>query len=63
MIIKVNDMIVWEFSSYQEYIDLRWQSLPTIDGVRSRFQSADGYRYFLEDLTSDKLIQHLTFEE
>ncbi|MEG3861282.1 transposase [Microcoleus sp. herbarium12] len=53
----------WEFSSYQEYLDLRQSSLPKIDGVRSQFQSADAYRYFLEDLTSDKLIQHLTFEE
>jgi REP element-mobilizing transposase RayT len=53
----------WEFSSYQEYIDLRQGSLPKIDGVRSQFHSADAYRYFLEDLTSDKLIQHLTFEE
>ncbi len=53
----------WEFSSYQEYIDLRQGSLPKIDGVRSQFNSASAYRYFLEDLTSDKLIQHLTFEE
>jgi putative transposase len=53
----------WEFSSYQEYIDLRQDSLPEIDRVRSQFQSADDYRYFLEDLTSDRLIQHLTFEE
>jgi putative transposase len=53
----------WEFSSYQEYLDLRQSSLPKIDGVRSQFHSADAYRYFLEDLTSDKLIQHLTFEE
>jgi putative transposase len=53
----------WEFSSYQEYLNLRQGSLPKIDGVRSQFQSADAYRYFLEDLTSDRLIQHLTFKE
>ncbi|NET57848.1 MAG: transposase [Symploca sp. SIO2E6] len=53
----------WEFSSYQEYIDLRQGSLPQIDGVRSQFPSADAYRYFLEDLTSDRLIDNLTFEE
>ncbi len=53
----------WEFSSYQEYIDLRPGNLPKIDGVRAKFQSADAYRYFLEDSTSDRLIQHLTFEE
>jgi putative transposase len=53
----------WEFSSYQEYVDLRQGSLPKIDGVRSQFYSADAYRYFLEDLTSDRLIQHLTCEE
>ena len=60
----------WEFSSYQEYIDLRQGSLPKIDGTRclrlatpTQFHSADGYRYFLEDSNSDRLIQHLTFEE
>ncbi len=53
----------WEFSSYQEYLDLRQGSLPKIDRVRSQFKSADTYRYFLEDLTSDRLIQNLTFEE
>ncbi|MEG4851052.1 transposase [Microcoleus sp. B5-D4] len=53
----------WEFSSYQEYIDLRQGSLPKIDGVRSQFFSADAYRDFLEGSTSDKLIQYLTFEE
>ncbi len=53
----------WEFSSYQEYVDLRQGSLPKIDGVRSQFHSADADRYFLDDLTSDRLIQHLTFEE
>jgi REP element-mobilizing transposase RayT len=53
----------WEFSSYQEYIDLRRGSLPKIDEVRSQFPSADDYRYFLEDSKSDKLIQNLTFEE
>ena len=53
----------WEFSSYQEYIDLRRESVAKIDEVRSQFQSAEAYRYFLEDLTSDKLIHHLTFEE
>ena len=53
----------WEFSSYQEYIDLRHGNLPKIDGVRSQFNSADTYRNFLEDLTSDRSIQHLTFEE
>ncbi|MEG4056919.1 MULTISPECIES: transposase [unclassified Microcoleus] len=52
----------WEFSSYQEYIDLRQGSLPKIDGVRSQFFSADAYRDFLEGSTSDKLIQYLTFE-
>jgi putative transposase len=60
----------WEFSSYQEYIDLRQGSLPKIDGTRclrlatpTQFTSADDYRYFLEDSNSDRLIQHLTFEE
>ena len=53
----------WEFSSYQEYIDLRQGNLPKIEVVRAKFQSADAYRYFLEDSTSDRLIQHLTFEE
>ncbi|WP_293350550.1 MULTISPECIES: hypothetical protein [unclassified Microcoleus] len=42
---------------------MRHGSLPKIDEVRSQFQSAEAYRYFLEDLTSDKLIHHLTFEE
>ena len=53
----------WEFSSYQEYIDLRHGSLPKIDRVRSQFNSADTYRNFLEDLTTDRSIHHLTFEE
>ena len=53
----------WEFSSYQEYINLRHGSLLKIDEVRSQFKSADDYRHFLEDLTNDKFIQHLTFEE
>ncbi|MDB9514500.1 transposase [Kamptonema animale CS-326] len=54
----------WEFSSYQEYIDLRQGSLPKIEGMRAQFHSADAYRYFLEDYAkSDKLIQNLTFEE
>ncbi len=50
----------WEFSSYQEYVDLRRGSLPKLDGVRS---SAAAYRDFLEATIRDKLIQHLTFEE
>jgi putative transposase len=53
----------WEFSSYQEYVDMRRRSLSKIDEVRSHFNSADDYRYFLEDLTSERLIQHLTFAE
>jgi putative transposase len=53
----------WEFSSYQEYIDMRRGALSKIDEVRSHFNSADDYRYFLEDLTSERLIQHLTFAE
>jgi putative transposase len=53
----------WEFSSYQEYIDMRRRSLSKIDEVRSHFNSVDDYRYFLEDLTSERLIQHLTFAE
>ena len=53
----------WEFSSYQEYIDLRRGSLPQIDAVRSQFHSVEDYRYFLENSTSDRLIDKLIFEE
>jgi REP element-mobilizing transposase RayT len=53
----------WEFSSYQEYIELRRGSLPKLHGLRSQFYSADAYRYFLEDSNVELLIQHLTFEE
>jgi putative transposase len=51
----------WEFSSYQEYVDLRRGSLPKLDGVR--VDSAEAYRDFLEEAIMDKFIQHLTFEE
>ncbi len=53
----------WEFSSYQEYIDLRKGSLPKIDIIRSQFHSADDYSKFVEDWRLDKLIDGLTFEE
>ncbi len=62
----------WEFSSYQDYINLRRGSLAKLEGVRcaaarlapSQLSSADDYRYFLEDYSkSHKLIQHLTFAE
>ncbi|MBD2482281.1 transposase [Planktothrix sp. FACHB-1365] len=54
----------WEFSSYQDYIDLRRGSLAKLEGVRSQLSSAEDYRYFLEDYSkSHKLIQHLTFAE
>ncbi len=53
----------WEFSSYQEYIDLRKGSLPKIDIIRSQFNSVDDYSKFVEDWRLDKLIDGLTFEE
>jgi hypothetical protein len=53
----------WEFSSYQEYIELRRGSLPKLHGLRLQFYSADAYRYFLEDSNVDLFIQDLTFEE
>ena len=53
----------WEFSSYPEYINLRRGSLPKIDRVMSQFQSAEDYRYFLEDSISEELIRHLRFED
>jgi putative transposase len=51
----------WEFSSYQEYVDLRRGSLPKLDGVQ--FSSAEAYRYFLEDANIEKVSEDLTFEE
>ena len=53
----------WEFSSYQEYIDWRTDSLPKIDLIRSLFHSADDYSKFVKNLTPDKSIHGLTFEE
>ena len=62
----------WEFSSYQDYIDLRRGNLPKLEGVRcaaarlapSQFVLPEDYCNFLEDYSkSDQLIQHLTFAE
>jgi len=53
----------WEFSSYREYLDLRRGTLPTIDQVRSQFESVDDYRYFSENSTRDGSIHHLTLED
>jgi REP element-mobilizing transposase RayT len=54
----------WDFSSYQEYINLRNGNLPKLDHIKSQLQSANAYRDFLEEqLKSDQLIQHLTFAE
>ena len=51
----------WEFSSYQEYIDLRQGSLPKWDGLG--FLSPAAYRYFLEDVNIENVSKNLTFEE
>ena len=54
----------WEFSSYQEYINLRQGDLLKLDEMRSFFNSIEDYRSFVEDGTiSEKSIQHFTFEE
>ncbi|MBD2183807.1 REP-associated tyrosine transposase [Aerosakkonema funiforme] len=54
----------WEFSSYQEYIDLRPGTLPKLEGVRSQLPSADAYRGFVEsNLDGEKVIKNFTFEE
>ncbi|XWK86194.1 MAG: transposase [Phormidium sp.] len=53
----------WEFSSYQEYIDLRPGTLPKLERVRSQLSSADAYRSFVESDLGEKVIKHLTFEE
>ncbi|MBD2314918.1 transposase [Desertifilum sp. FACHB-1129] len=53
----------WEFSSYQDYINLRRGSLPKFDRVRSHFDSVEAYRDFVEDSTRNLSIQHLTFDE
>jgi hypothetical protein len=51
----------WEFSSYQEYVDLRRGSLPKLDRVE--LFSEDAYRDFLEDANIEKISEDLTFEE
>ena len=51
----------WEFSSYQEYVDLRRGSLPKLDRVE--LFSADAYRDFLEDVNIENISEDLTFEE
>jgi hypothetical protein len=51
----------WEFSSYQEYVDLRRVSLPKLDRVE--LFSEDAYRDFLEDANIEKISEDLTFEE
>ncbi len=54
----------WDFSSYQEYINLRNGNLLKLDHIKSQLQSANAYRDFLEEQAkSDQLIQHLTFAE
>ena len=54
----------WEFSSYQEYIELRRENLLNLSEMRSPFDTTEDYRSFVEDATiSNKPIQHLIFEE
>ena len=54
----------WDFSSYQEYIQLRQGNLPSQNEMRSLLNDIEDYRFFVEDGTiSEKLIQHLIFED
>ncbi|NEP16125.1 MAG: transposase [Leptolyngbya sp. SIO4C1] len=54
----------WEFSSYQEYIDLRQQTLPNLNQTHQHMGIAHAYRTFIESKETFKLdIQHLMFDE
>ncbi|HEY9880161.1 MAG TPA: hypothetical protein V6D29_17025 [Leptolyngbyaceae cyanobacterium] len=45
----------WEFSSYQEYVELRRGTLPHYNEVRQQVSTAADYRNFVE--SQDRLVQ------
>ncbi|MDJ0705954.1 MAG: transposase [Leptolyngbyaceae cyanobacterium MO_188.B28] len=54
----------WEFSSYQEYTELRQGTLPKFEAVRHLVGTAQEYREFVESNETDLIkIQHLLFDE
>ena len=54
----------WEFSSYQEYLDLRRGTLPRFEKLRQQIGAAKDYRGFVESSENHLVrIQHLMFDE
>jgi hypothetical protein len=55
----------WEFSSYQDYVDLRHGTLPQWGDLRQQIGSADDYRAFVEgsDNLIPPMVQHLMLDE
>ena len=53
----------WEFSSYQDYVDLRRGTLPQRDVVLQQAGTVLAYRQFVESAAIDtSSIQHLLFD-
>jgi putative transposase len=55
----------WEFSSYREFIGIRFGTLPKPDVILRQFNSCDDYRLFVESYNMDdrKAIVHLLFDD
>lgn len=54
----------WEFSSYQEYVELRQGTLPKFGAVRGQVGSAQDYQMFVEvDHVLQPAIKHLMLDE
>ncbi|MEB3212797.1 MAG: transposase, partial [Leptolyngbyaceae bacterium] len=54
----------WEFSSYQEYVEMRRGTLPEFGEVRGQIGTAKEYRAFVEaDDQLQSAVKHLMFDE
>jgi hypothetical protein len=54
----------WEFSNYQEYVELRQGTLPKFGVVRGQVGSAQDYRTFVEvENVLQPAIKHLMLDE
>jgi putative transposase len=55
----------WEFSSYQEYVELRRGTLPKLDGIRQEVGTAQDYHAFVTaaEAKEHPKLSHLMFDE
>jgi len=53
----------WAYSSFMDYIGLRYGTLPYMEPVLENFSSPDEYQQFVEDDQDENIISHLVFDE